>query len=115
MKRRSVRSVRRNTPILPRARYHGPANRTLLRGPGTPARLRPTACLLSLLQSLRLAQREARALKQCDHPCIIKLLDCFRSPSGRAYLVRRRVRVVRYEGNVWTVQACAWRTRIFAR
>ncbi|KAG2436932.1 hypothetical protein HXX76_006451 [Chlamydomonas incerta] len=38
--------------------------------------------------SLRLAQREARALRQCDHPCIIKLLDCFRSPSGRAYLVR---------------------------
>eukprot|EP00198_Chlamydomonas_reinhardtii_P003989 XP_001693325.1 predicted protein [Chlamydomonas reinhardtii] len=37
--------------------------------------------------SLRLAQREARALRLCNHPCIIKLLDCFRSPSGRAYLV----------------------------
>ena len=43
---------------------------------------------LHVLQSLRLAQREARALRLCNHPCIIKLLDCFRSPSGRAYLVR---------------------------
>lgn len=37
---------------------------------------------------MRLALREVRLLKQAKHRNIIKLLEAFRSKSGRVYLVR---------------------------
>ncbi|KAG2450698.1 hypothetical protein HYH02_004536 [Chlamydomonas schloesseri] len=38
-------------------------------------------------QGLKLALREARVLRVLDHPGVVKLLDAFKSPSGRPYLV----------------------------